>query len=170
MHMFIKIFTFIALITVFSVNDVRAETFPVINNPVVLKECGDCHMVYPAETLSQKAWENIMSNLSNHFGEDASIDASSAAEVLDFYKRNSFDVSKTRAAQKWRTQSNVIRITEAPRFMKKHGNCPAEVWQHKNVTSKANCLACHKTMNKDGSTRAGTSFLPANLQSQCGDD
>lgn len=37
------------------------------------------------------------------------------------------------------------------------------------VRSKSNCLACHPTMQKDGSTEANMKFLPANLKSQCGE-
>ena len=147
----------------------RAETFPVIENKTVLSECGDCHMAFPPQTLPKAAWQKIMANLSDHFGEDASLRPAVVAEVLDYHVNNASDVSTVRAAKKWRASGTFIRITEAPRFIKKHKNCPREVWSHKKVRSKANCLACHPTMQTNGSTDDNLSFLPAKQRRQCDD-
>ena len=111
-----------------------------------------------------------MSNLSSHFGEDASLEPSVIAELLDFHVKNASDVSAVRAAMKWRAYGVGVRLTEAPRFIKKHGTCVPGVWAHEKVSSKANCLACHPTMDKDGSTDDNIKFLPTHLQRQCGED
>lgn len=63
----------------------RAETFPVITDQTVLTECGDCHMAFPPETLSTGAWKKIMANLSDHFGEDASLDEATTAKILAYH-------------------------------------------------------------------------------------
>lgn len=160
----------IAITTAFSFSKVQAETFPVIMNQTVKTECGDCHMPFPPQTLPKASWEKIMSNLSNHFGEDASLDAGTTAEILDYHVQNASDVSNVRAAQKWRARGVGIRLTEAPRFIKKHGNCAPEVWTHEKVQSKANCVACHASMNTTGSTDQNIRFLPTNLQRNCGED
>lgn len=147
----------------------KAETFPVIQNQTVLKECGDCHMAFPPQTLPKATWEKIINNLSDHFGEDASLEPTLVSEVLAYHVANASDVSSVRAAMKWRANGLFSRITDAPRFRDKHGNCSPEVWRHEKVQSKANCLACHPTMQRDGSTDENLNFLPANLRRQCGD-
>ena len=148
----------------------RAETFPVIQNQTVLTECGDCHMAFPPQTLPKAAWEKIMADLSNHFGEDASLEPALVAEILAYHVKNASDVSNVRAANKWRASGTFTRIIDAPRFKKKHAGCTDEVWDHEKVKSKANCLACHPTMQKDGSTDENLSFLPPRLRRQCGED
>ena len=163
-------FLIIAAALFLSATSVRAETFPVIDNKTVLEACGDCHMAFPPQTLPKTVWKKMIGNLANHFGEDASIDPAQISTVLDYHAKNASDVSSVRAAMKWRAKGSFARIVDAPRFKKKHGNCPAEVWSHKKVSSKANCLACHQTMQTDGSTRAKMSFLSPRLQKICGDD
>jgi len=149
---------------------VHAETFPVITNQTVLKECGDCHMAFPPETLPKATWEKIIGNLGNHFGEDASLDDATAAELLAYHVKNASDVSTVRAATKWRTSGPVARIIDAPRFIDKHRQCPDAVWAHPKVLSKSNCIACHKDMQRTGSTDENLSFLPADLARVCGED
>lgn len=147
-----------------------AETFPVIKNETVLRECGDCHMAFPPQTLPRERWVEIINDLENHFGENAALPPDLVQEILDYHVRNASDVSTVRAARKWRTRSNVTRITDAPRFRKKHGRCQPEVWTHEKVRSKSNCLACHKDMQRTGSTHADVRFLPAHLRWGCEDD
>jgi hypothetical protein len=160
---------FAALVVMLTAASAYAETFPVITNPTVLKECGDCHMAFPPETLPKATWEHIIGNLGSHFGEDATLDPTTAAEVLAFHVKNAADVSDTRAATRWRTTGTVTRIIDAPRFINKHGTCSDAVWAHEKVKSKSNCIACHATMQTNGSTDANIRFLPRELQSNCGD-
>ncbi len=148
----------------------QAETFPVISDQTVLKECGDCHMAFPPETLPKAVWGKIIGNLSNHFGEDASLDAATTAQLLAFHTKNASDVSNVRAATKWRTSAAVTRIIDAPRFVKKHKQCPDAVWAHPKILSKANCLSCHVNMQRTGSTKVNLSMLPADLAKVCGED
>jgi nitrate/TMAO reductase-like tetraheme cytochrome c subunit len=161
--------TIAAVLVAMAATTAQAETFPVIQNATVLKECGDCHMAFPPETLPKASWEKIIGNLADHFGENASLDPAATAEILAYHVKNASDVSTVRAATKWLAKGTFARITDAPRFHDKHGNCPPEVWSHEKVRSKSNCLACHPTMQKDGSTDANMKFLPANLKSQCGE-
>jgi len=37
-----------------------------------------------------------------------------------------------------------LRITDTPRWVRKHRKVRAERWKDPTVKSKANCLACHK--------------------------
>ena len=148
----------------------QAETFPVIKDPPVLKECGDSHMAFPPETLPKATWQKIIGNLSDHFGEDASLDAATAAQLTAFHMKHASDVSNVRAAKKWRTTAPVTRIIDAPRFIRKHKQCPDAVWAHDKIKSKSNCLACHQTMQTNGSTKVKLDFLPPALTKVCGED
>lgn len=163
-------FLIVAAAILFTATTARAETFPVIKDKAVLEACAECHMAFPPQTLPKAVWKNMIGDLANHFGEDASIDPSKINAVLDYHLKNAADVSNVRAAKKWRATGSFTRIIDAPRFIKKHRNCPEEVWTHEKVNSKANCLACHTTMQKDGSTKAKMSFLSPELQKLCGDD
>ncbi len=162
-------FLVVAGTVLFIASSAQAETFPVIKNQVVLKECGECHMAFPPQTLPKAVWKNILANLSSHFGEDASISPAVAKEVLAYHVSNASDVSSVRAARKWRANGSFQRIVDAPRFKRKHGRCSQAVWSYKKINSKANCLACHPGMQKSGSTNVNLRFLPANLRKQCGE-
>ena len=150
-----------------AITTAKAETFPLIDDSLVLKECGDCHMAYPPQTLTKAVWHKMMINLNDHFGEDASMDESTAMHIQAYLELNASDVSASRAARKWTSKTKFSRITEGPRFIDKHGACSPDVWKHAKIKSKANCLACHKDMLKDGSTDADISFLPSDLQASC---
>ena len=154
----------------FAADAALAESFPVIQNQTVLKECSDCHMAYPPQTLPKTAWGKIMGNLSDHFGEDASLSPAVVDEIQTYYEQNASDVSPVRAARKWRSSGAVTRITDAPRFTRKHRSCSTAVWTHDRIKSKSNCLACHPNMQKTGSTRRDISFLPWSLRLGCDDD
>lgn len=148
----------------------RAEVFPVIEDQTVLRECGDCHMAFPPQTLPQASWRKIMAGLSDHFGEDASIDPALVRKILNYHVANASDVSTSRAAKKWRTRGTPLRIIDAPRFNDKHDECSPKVWTHKLIRSKANCLACHPEMQKTGRINENISFLPREVSNLCEDD
>lgn len=165
-----RMFTLAAAAFLMTATSALAETFPVIKNETVLRECGDCHMAFPPETLPRARWESIINNLENHFGENAALPPNLVTEILDFHVQRASDVSNVRAAMKWRASGNFARIIDAPRFLKKHGSCQPGVWTHEKVRSKSNCLACHTDMQRTGSTKADVSFLPPALQRGCTDD
>lgn len=130
-----------------------AESFPPITNQTVKTECGDCHMVFFAEMLPRESWLRVLNNLENHYGEDASIDPSLLKEVIAFHTTGASDVLNTRSARKWREGLKAgeapDRITTAPRYIRKHDNNDFKrMWTKFMVTSKANCIACHKDANK----------------------
>lgn len=154
--------------TLFAVSSTaNAETFPVIQSEVVTQECGDCHMAFPPETMTRAVWRKIIGDLSNHFGEDASLDAATVAEILAYHEANASDVSDQRAAMKWTSDVAFSRITDGERFVDKHGGCSADVWTNPKVKLKSNCQACHATMQTDGSTNADVSFLSKDQQASC---
>ncbi|UOG93162.1 MAG: diheme cytochrome c [Candidatus Thiothrix sulfatifontis] len=103
-------------------------------------ECAECHLAYPAKLLPASGWREIMGNLDQHFGTDASLDAATIAEILPFLEQNAGSERKYAAAE----GKSALRITETRWFVHEHYDelSPA-VW--KRVSSPANCAACHTT-------------------------
>lgn len=116
-----------------------------MQNPTFAKECGSCHFIYPPFLLTAKSWEIMMSDLENHFGDDASIDDESNSEILKYLVRNSADKTGTKISTKIaKTSKNEIAITQNAYWIKKHDKIPAKTFEQKSIKSKANCEACHK--------------------------
>jgi len=146
----------IFLVTVFlfaTVSTAHARMFPVVDEPTAKKECSDCHMAYPPVLLAKSSWEKIFANLSNHFGEDATLDAATAKVISDYYIKNSNDVIKMEmekafkdlkaakrkkgksvkflkkppillTANTWASASNAERIQDLEYFKKRHHFSP----------------------------------------------
>ena len=106
-----------------------------VTNPTVLKECGACHLAYSPKFLSAETWTKITDNLSQHFGEDASLPDATRKVVQDFY-----------VAGAGRSQSGLLRISEQSWWLREH----RAIGQSKLAAakSKANCAACHKEADK----------------------
>lgn len=146
----LKISSLAAVLSVFALTlPAHAESFVPIKDPKIIAACGECHMTFFPQMLPQATWTKILSDPSNHFGEDATLDPATQAYVLQYHLNDAADVQSTRAAQKWMTGVNLknppTRITTAPRFVQKHReNEFTRMWDRNNVKSKSNCLACHK--------------------------
>lgn len=102
-----------------------------INDQITARECGDCHQPYGADALPQGAWRKIMTDLPNHFGEDASLDEQTRAHIENYLVRNA------------RPGDGPLRITEQSWFAGEHRG---EVSQRaiQRAGSMANCAACHR--------------------------
>ena len=100
-------------------------------------ECTSCHMAYPPGLLGEKSWQNIMGNLSKHFGADASIDIKDQAELTNWLKRNAA------TKQKYSELAPENRITKTSWFIREHDEIGAAVWKRPSIKSAANCGACH---------------------------
>ncbi|NOX15889.1 MAG: cytochrome B [Epsilonproteobacteria bacterium] len=116
------------------------------------KECSDCHMLYPPYLLPKKSWSLMMSNLENHFGEDASLDIITNHSILAFLKKNSAETSTQEAAFKINKElqknDKTIAITKTNFWKNKHKNVDKSLFSNKEVKNKANCKACHQNIQK----------------------
>ncbi len=106
-------------------------------DPVFLAECGSCHVPYPARLLSAASWRTVMNNLDHHFGTDASIDAATAATIRGYLETSAGAGGKVSA------DPALVRVTQSPRFLRKHDEIPASVFRSEKVKGAANCGACH---------------------------
>lgn len=102
-----------------------------VQDATTLKECGDCHMAYPAAFLPAGSWNTMMNNLSNHFGEDASLDDATRTHITAYLTSNA-----------GRGDSAILRISDQAWFKGEHRR---EVSRSAMERAKtwANCQSCH---------------------------
>jgi hypothetical protein len=120
---------------------------PPVKDPLVLKECGSCHMAFQPAFLPARSWNRMMDELSRHFGEDASLPADKAQAIRAYLTANAGDVvtkGRARKYMQWVAPGGTPqRITENPDFERKH-RFPDKVWQDPKVVTRSNCPACHR--------------------------
>lgn len=108
----------------------------------VKNECASCHMVYPPAFLPKESWVRMMGSLDKHYGTDASIDPKDLKEVSQWLVQYAGTYKRVSEAPP------NDRITESVWFIKKHRKISQATWQHAQVKSKSNCMACHTTADK----------------------
>ncbi|HVI50446.1 MAG TPA: hypothetical protein VM661_04480 [Candidatus Sulfotelmatobacter sp.] len=111
------------------------EYVPAVSDPVVKKECGACHLAYPAKFLNAETWTKITSDLTNHFGEDASLPADKVKTIQAYYTQNA-----------GRSQPGILRISQQSWWLREHRAVGQSKFE--KAKSKANCQACHEGADK----------------------
>jgi cytochrome b len=110
-------------------------------------ECGSCHITYPPFLLPKESWTLMMSDLENHFGDDASIDEETNISILKFLNENSAQTSTHQASFKilksLKGNNSTIAISKTPFWEKKHDDIDKNIFANVKIKSKANCKACH---------------------------
>jgi hypothetical protein len=120
--------------------------------PAELKECGDCHMVFPSRMLPARSWTAILSTMDDHFGEDAAIPKKDLAAIRDFLTSHAADSPDATVRERHYLgallpDSTPLRITATPWWNQVHADFDFDGTKHSKVKSPANCLACHNTKN-----------------------
>ena len=114
-------------------------------------ECSACHMAFPAPFLPARSWKTIMNTLDNHFGEDASLDEASRAQIEAYLTANAADTGGNRQWMLRGVGENeyILRITEMPWWVREHSHEVSQrAWAR--AGSKSNCLACHRSAGRGG--------------------
>lgn len=108
-------------------------------------ECSACHMAYPPGLLPVRSWLAIMGGLSSHFGENASLDETTATAIADFLFANSADAvsANSQVLRGLKATDVPLRITDTPWWQREHDEIADSVFARASVKSKSNCLACH---------------------------
>jgi len=123
------------------------QRYSPVQDPNAIKECGACHMAFQPQMLPKKSWRKIMGGLSDHFGEDASLDAKTTAAIEKYYVENAAN-SGWRGGRFMRgltDESAPMRITDTPYWRRAHDNRFSEAtWKDPRIKTKANCVACHR--------------------------
>ncbi len=121
--------------------------FAPVADTTVKAECGSCHLAFAPSMLPARSWKRMMTDLNNHFGDDASVDAATADRITSYLVANAADINGGRHSAKLMrgvsANSSPLRITELPKWVDKHREVADWEWKKKDVRTKANCAACH---------------------------
>ena len=120
-----------------------------VKNTLYEQECSSCHFAYPAGLLPEQSWRKIMSSLSDHFGENAELNAADANTIQDYLVAHSADKSGYRRSEKVMRSINEsetpLRITETAYFKHEHHEIRNRlVKDNPKVGSFSQCDACHQ--------------------------
>ncbi len=112
----------------------------VVENATAQEECSACHMPYAPGFLPKRSWQAIMNNLSNHFGEDASLGDATTREIELYFTAiapsNINGVSSIAVP---------LRITDLPWFRGEHGSrLRNRAINDPNIVTMSNCTGCHR--------------------------
>ena len=116
---------------------------PRLSHKAWQQECASCHVAYPPSLLPKASWRRMMSGLDKHFGENASLDPATQADILKFLEANAAN-SGSKVLRRMAANEAPLRITETRWFKHEHDEVPRATWARKSVGSAANCAACHR--------------------------
>ncbi|MFQ5765136.1 MAG: cytochrome C [Rhodospirillales bacterium] len=98
------------------------------------KECGACHMAFPARLLPAGSWTRIMNSLGDHFGEDASLDKATRTRIEAYLTAHAGR----------RRNGTPIRITKLRWFVRNHNRRGMKrLMERVGAKSLVDCMACH---------------------------
>ena len=108
-------------------------------------ECSACHMAYSPSLLPAASWTALMAGLPDHFGEDASLDAATAARIETWLATHAAETADTLPAHAFaRTAPEApFTLTETPFWKRRHGDLPDSLFARAGIRSRSNCAACH---------------------------
>jgi hypothetical protein len=118
-----------------------------------VKECGSCHFAYQAGWLPERSWRRVMSGLSSHFGENATISPAAHQTVLNHLVGGAADrATNTRS----REIMTAIAPGDTPTSITKvlyvngiHGGFLDPAFKGKpEVKTLAHCAACHQKADR----------------------
>ncbi len=126
-------------------NAEEGAQFPRVTDKVTKSECSACHMAYSAAMLPKRSWRAIVSDLSNHFGEDASLDAATTKHIRKWLEANAADTGG-RAPVMLRgvaASETPLRISKLPVMVRVH-KYEVSKRMRDRAGSMSNCNACHR--------------------------
>jgi len=117
-------------------------------NKLYVEECGACHVAYPAGLLPKQSWYKIMTNLENHFDENAELDAKTGQQISNYLNKYALDSGLSGRLRKMLRnipKQAPIRITKLPYFIRKHDEIPSRMVKgNPKVGSFSQCDKCHQ--------------------------
>ena len=120
---------------------------PPITHPATLKECGDCHIPFQPQMLPMRSWRAIMSNLANHFGDNATLPEKTRADIEAYLVANAADAPGNANGERFLrgtpSGATPVRITETSYWKYAHGEVSDAAFADPKVKARSNCAACH---------------------------
>jgi nitrate/TMAO reductase-like tetraheme cytochrome c subunit len=110
--------------------------------PKYQTECASCHVAYPPALLPASSWQRLTSNLSRHFGVDASVDAATVTELTTWLSANA---ATNRSLRETPPDD---RLTRSAWFIDQHEEVSSSTWKRPAIKSASNCAACHTGADK----------------------
>jgi len=143
--------TFTCLVALLCATSVVAQAAQVLSAPAektTAQQCSACHMAYPAELLPARSWQKLMSDLSHHFGEDASLSDRDRAAIAAYLTAHAADgPASGREGERFlrglSPSATPLRITDTPYWRRRHGEISPRRFSDSEVKTAANCGACH---------------------------
>lgn len=105
--------------------------------PAYQQECGACHAPFPPGLLPAASWQRVMSQLGQHYGTDASLDAATEIQIARWL------AAHAGTYRRGREEPPQDRITLSAGFIREHDEVPAGAWKRPSVKGPVNCGACH---------------------------
>ncbi len=122
---------------------------PLLSTPagaLYAKECGSCHLAYPPGFLPAESWRKTMAGLERHFGQNAELDAETAAALERWLVDSAAEAGTSKRSRKVLIALDgaaPLRLSDTPYFQRKHRELDARVLTRPSIRSWANCGACH---------------------------
>lgn len=118
----------------------------IAENATYQKECGSCHYAFNPSLLPAASWAGLMTGLTEHFGEDASLNHTTTRNLAAWLVDNAAETFDTESSNRFRqvAPAEPFRITATPYWIRKHANIAPDVFLRKRVRGKLNCHACHR--------------------------
>ncbi len=113
----------------------------IVENTTAQEECSACHMAYAPGFLPKRSWQAIVNNLSDHFGEDASL-SEAARQEIELY----FTAVAPQEVNGVAANAVPLRITDLRWFRGEHGSrLRTRAANDPNISTISNCSACHRS-------------------------
>jgi len=120
-----------------------------LEHPLFYNECISCHTLYPPHLLSSSSWSNIMDDLENHFGDDASLDEEDTKKIKDYLVKNSAEFSSKESAFKMLiSDTNNLGITKSNYWKQTHSFLDKKYQKENEIKNISNCKVCHNNIEK----------------------
>jgi hypothetical protein len=116
-------------------------------DPAYVKECGACHIPYPAQFLPKRSWERILGALDKHFGENATLSPKALAPIKSYLDSHAADTAagNPRIMRDVGVNITPLRIVEMPFWIHIHAKqIERHAFDSPKVKNAGNCAACHR--------------------------
>lgn len=121
-----------------------------VDNAVYQEECGSCHLAYQPGLLNRASWNDLMGDLTHHFGDDASLEPEAKTQVETYLNDNAADATQGFYVKKLAMDAGkpLLRFSDSSYFRREHRGIKPEVLARPAIKSWAHCEACHKSADR----------------------